>query len=179
VDRLDVRAAYEVLFYQILKTDDTEEQNLRAALEYALTEDIVQDVDGVIAYVTIQKYLKNNKSIPLYMKTVHTIVTSLSVIEGDGLHEWLLENKISYSKSLCISLEKIGLTESSKIARKLNEFLKDNPQAIQFNKKTDQNIIDQLQVFEKQLINSFDDDELMKLTEEYFYKYHNMRSNNR
>ena len=92
--RHDASSGYERLFLQILPSNESEDQNLRAALETILTPDLACDVLGVIAYVAIKNQSKDRKDIPAYMKTIYLAVTSFSVIEGGGLCGWVIENKV-------------------------------------------------------------------------------------
>ena len=103
------------------------------------------------------------------MKTIYTAVTSLSIIEGDGLGEWLTYNKLRAVYSLAQALNRIGLRNTAEIVQELYDFLKDKPKDF-----FDDSCSEQIELFEERLLDSFNDDELMAAAETYFRKHHKM-----
>ena len=165
--RHDARSGYERLFLQILPSNESEDQNLRAALETILTPDLACDVLGVIAYVAIKNQSKDRKDIPAYMKTIYLAVTSFSVIEGGGLCGWVIENKVGTLRSAGTAWKKLGFLNASKILRDLYEILKDKPTLIQHDEISDKHLIEQIEIAEKNLLNCVTMEELMAAAERY------------
>jgi hypothetical protein len=153
----DARHGYEMLFFEILNSKDSNEHHLKSALEEVLNANLARDVDGVIAYVAINK---DSKNIPAYMKTIYLALTGLSLIEGNGLCGWLNENGISALNNLARALKKIGLTYSSEILQNLYSELKFPQGNEQIN-----GLIDHA---EEQLMSTYTSDELIAAAEEYF-----------
>ena len=153
----DARHGYEMLFLEILNSKESNEHHLRSALEEVLNGNLARDVDGVIAYVAINK---DSKKIPAYMKTIYLALTGLSLIEGNGLCGWLIENGISALNNLARALKKIGLTDSSEILQNLYSELK-------FSQGNEQ-INDLIEHAEEQLMSTYTSDELIAASEEYF-----------
>lgn len=163
----DIRIGYERLFGQIFQSDAPEDQNLRSALSRILTSDLVNDVDGVITYVTIKQYTKEKKNIPLYMKTVYTVITNLSVIQGDGLYEWLMENKISTLHSLYIALKKMEQEKASQVVKELYDYIREFSNKTAFTGTLDQIINERIEEFERRLMDSFDNGDFTMVAEAY------------
>ena len=153
----DARHGYEMLFFEILNSKESNEHHLRSALEEVLNANLARDIDGVIAYVAINK---DSKKIPAYMKTIYLALTGLSLIEGNGLCGWLNENGISALNNLARALKKIGLTDSSEILQNLYSELK-------FSQGNEQ-INDLIEHAEEQLMSTYTSDELTAASEEYF-----------
>ncbi|MBR4034548.1 MAG: hypothetical protein IKJ04_07035 [Clostridia bacterium] len=158
----DARHGYEMLFFEILNSEESREHNLRSALEEILTSDLVRDIDGVIAYVAVNKDIK---SIPEYMKTIYLAVNGLSLIEGNGLCGWLIENGISALNDLSRALKKIGLAESSEVLHDLYSQLKGKSNAF---RQGNEQINDEIEYAEKQLMSTYSSDTLIAAAEEYF-----------
>lgn len=158
----DARHGYEMLFFEILNSKESREHNLRSALEEILTSDLVRDIDGVIAYVALNK---DSKSVPSYMKTIYLAITQLSIIEGDGLYCWLIENGISALNDLTRALKKINLAESSEVLHDLYSQLKGKSNAF---RQGNEQIIDLIDYAEKQLMSTYSSDKLIAAAEEYF-----------
>ena len=163
----DAIIGYERLFTQVLSADDTEDHNLREDLKNLLTPDFARDIDSIIAYVSINQLFRNKKDIPSYMKTIYFTLTSFSVIEGDGLSGWIIENKIGALRTFSASLKKIGCLNASNTIRDLYDFLKDIPEAIQRDEITDNRVIEQIENAESGLLNSITVDELKVLANKY------------
>ena len=153
----DARHGYEMLFFEILNSKESNEHHLRSALEEVLNTNLARDIDGVIAYVAINK---DSKNIPAYMKTIYLALTGLSLIEGNGLCCWLTENGISALNNLARALKKIGLTDSSEVLQNLYSELK-------FSQGNEQ-INDLIEHAEEQLMSTYTSDELIAASEEYF-----------
>lgn len=153
----DARHGYEMLFFEILNSKESNEHHLRSALEEVLNANLAHDIDGVIAYVAINK---DSKNIPAYMKTIYLALTGLSLIEGNGLCCWLTENGISALNNLARALKKIGLTDSSEVLQNLYSGLKFH----QGNKQ----ISDLIEHAEEQLMSTHTSNKLIAVAEEYF-----------
>ncbi len=159
--RHDAQSGYERLFRQVLVSDAPEDQNLRLSLEKVLTPELAGDVPGVVAYVAIKGRAKDT---PSYMKTIYTAVTGLSVIEGDGLHGWITENKVRALKSLASALKKIGMMEQAEILKELYDYLTATDVE---DPLSNTSVIERIEGCEARLMNSFDDNELMSAAENY------------
>lgn len=158
----DARHGYEMLFFDILNSEESREHNLRSALEEVFTSDLARDIDGVIAYVAVNK---DSKSIPAYMKTIYLAVTGLSLIEGNGLYGWLTENGISTLNNLARALKKISLTDSSEVLQNLYSELKGKSNAF---RQGNEQINDEIERAENQLMSTYTSDKLIAAAEEYF-----------
>ena len=174
MERHDIRRDYDWLFFYILRSNAPEDDNLRSALEKILSKDLVNDVEGVISYVTAKHFSNQKQNVPTYMRTIYTAVTSLSVIEGDGLRGWLVQNKLSTVNSLYIALKKIELFNVADIILEIFDYVKDVPETKRLNFFTDRYVMEQIEVYEHRLLHSFNDDELMAAAENYFRKHHKM-----
>lgn len=173
INNHDARAGYDRLFYQIFQSDAPEDHNLRSALNNLLTVDIANDIDGVITYVMINKQVLKRKSIPSHLRTIYVAITNISVIQGDGLHGWLLENNLNILRSVYVALRKLGLLNTSQIMQELHEYVKENPNSLLID--TENNImIEQIEMFEKRLLDSLDKEDLVALAETYLYSHQDL-----
>ena len=170
IEAHDARRAYERLFFQALQSNESEDQGLRSSLEKILSHELVRDVDGVVAYVSINNHGKSKKTIPSYMKTIYLAVTSLAVIEGNGLCGWLVENNLRSLRDIANALKKIGLVEAAAILQGLYDILKNNSSFVQQDEICDQHIINQIENTEKQLFNSYTTEELMTAAQRFLSK---------
>ena len=94
------------------------------------------------------------------MKTIYLAVTSLSVIEGDSLCGWLVENNLKSLRDIANALKKIGLVETASILQGLYDILKSNSSFVQQDDICDQHILNQIENTEKQLFNSYRKEDL-------------------
>lgn len=175
MERHDMRSDYERLFFQIFRTNALEDRCLRSALEKILSKDLVNDVDGVIAYVAAIEASNQKQSIPVYMKTIYMAVTNLSVIVGDGLRGWLVQNKLSTVNRFYNALKKIELFDVAAIILEILDYITDVTEANKLEFYTDRYVMEQIEAYEKRLQDSFRDDELQVAAENYLRKHHKSR----
>lgn len=163
MQQLDIRNPYKWLFVSVLKSDDSNDSALRTALEQILTPEVMAtDVDGVISYVFLCKYLLKKSTVPAFMKTIYNATTHLAVIEGDGLHGWLTENKISTLKGLHTAVKKLGAKETATVLCDLYDYMTDGDKNLQSDE-----VIKAIDEFETKLMAIHDADKLMELAEAY------------
>lgn len=166
INNRDARTGYDRLFYQIFRSDAPEDYNLRSTLSNLLTIDIANDIDGVITYVMVNDQLPKRMNIPSYLKNIYIVVTNISVIQGDGLYGWLIENKITTLRNLYVALRKMGLLNISQIASELYEFVNKNQSSLR-PKSEDNNVIDQIELFERRLLDSLKNEDIISFAEKY------------
>lgn len=167
MDIHDTRVGYERLIYQVSKSEAPEDQNIKMAIRNMFTKELVCDVDGVLTYVMLKEEEKSKKDIPSYMKTIYTAVTNISVIEGDGLCGWLLENNIRTLRSVCVALKKIGLKDASNIMSELYEYINENFEDKTFDEVSDPIIQRQIEIFENRLMKCINGEMLVSFAEVY------------
>lgn len=166
INNYDERTGYDRLFYQIFQSDAPEDHNLRSTLSNLLTMDIANDIDGVITYVMVNDQLPKRKNIPYYLKDIYVVVTNISVIQGDGLYGWLIENKIPTLRNLYAALRKMGLLNTSQIVNELYEYVNKNHSSL-IRKSEDNNVIDQIELFERRLLHSLKNEDITSFVEKY------------
>ena len=163
---LDARSGYDRLFNQILHSNAIEDRNLRLALSNVLTLDIANDIDGVITYVTVHKQISKRKRIPSYLKTIYVVVTSMSIIQGDGLYGWLIENHIQALQKLCVAIKKIGLLNAFQVLNELYRYISDNFDSVIFEPKNSI-VVEQIEMFETRLMKSLKNEDITAVAQKY------------
>lgn len=166
INNHDARIGYDRLFYQIFQSDAPEDYNLHSSLSNLLTIDIANDIDGVITYVMINDQLPKRLKIPSYLKNIYIVVTNISVIQGDGLYGWLIENNITTLRNLSVALRKMDLLNTSQIVSELYEFVTKNHSSLS-PKSENNDVIEQIELFESRILDSLKNEDISLFAEKY------------
>ena len=154
------------MFYQIFQSDAPEDYNLHSSLSNLLTIDIANDIDGVITYVMINDQLPKRLKIPSYLKNIYIVVTNISVIQGDSLYGWLIENNITTLRNLSVALRKMDLLNTSQIVSELYEFVTKNHSSLS-PKSENNDVIEQIELFESRILDSLKNEDISLFAEKY------------
>lgn len=119
-EQLDRQRPWEKLVDAVLKKTDPRDARLADTVTRVLTPDAFPGADGAVAYTFLCKEVSGLRPPTARMKTVALVVSSLAVIQGDGLDAWLCHAGKAAPARLSAALEHVGLPEAASVVREVD-----------------------------------------------------------